>query len=131
MSVEFNDLTKLGDLLFCNGSILSHFQVNETDYFMFWVDQNTVSNKWLVFRTSKEQITRYLKEEISLRNILTENRNEVSNIIDLDNNINCIRNKEIINHQIPKKYLPGEKSFFSTIYCTDYALQLLKTLKWH
>ena len=58
----FGILRKISDLISFEGPILSHFQDDkQNDFLFYWVDYEQSFNKWLVFEVKKEYIYSYLK----------------------------------------------------------------------
>jgi len=123
-NLPFN-LTKKGDILFADSPVLSHFvSVNGDDYFMFWVDQDKESNRWLLFFVSKENLKRYFNTAMSLRELVFFNQKDFVYFIDIDSNVGY---KNIIRKAVkdfPMEYAPGERSFFNSDFATDYRVDI-------
>lgn len=121
-NLPFN-IRKKGNIFAHDGPILSHFVSDDgSDYFMFWVDQDKVSNRWLLFFVSKENLKRYFNAAMSLRELVFLNQKDFVYFIDIDSNVDY---KNIIRKAVkdfPMEYAPGERSFFNPDFATDYRI---------
>lgn len=114
-------LIKKGDLLAYNGPILSHFKTDDyKDFFMFWVDQNEVSNRWLLFYVSEENLKRYFNKKMSLRNLVFYHQKDFVYFIDINTNIEYTNITRKAVKDFPMEYVPGENSYFDEKYSLFY-----------
>jgi hypothetical protein len=118
-------LQREGDLLYHEGSLLSHFvnEENENEhYFYKWSDCDSTLNRWLIFRVSYMELYRFFQKKINLLSIINEN--SFVYFIDFDSSINQKNLFLCPVDKIPTDYLPTENSFFQEEQYTDYALKL-------
>lgn len=113
--LPFN-LIKIGDILAYDGPILSHFKSDkEDDYFMFWVDNNTSSNRWLLVFVSKVDLNRYFNESITFKDLVLLNQKDLVYFFDIDSNVDYKNITQIAVKDIPEEYLPGDESYFNSV----------------
>ena len=102
-------LTKISDLIYYDGPLLSHFQSNDSkNYLFFWVDVDDRFNRWLAVEVSKERLEAYLNEKLSLYNIIIEPKDNVIYKFDIDANQNYHNILMLSPEQIPQSYLPDK-----------------------
>lgn len=109
--LPFSNLKHIADLINYDGPILCHVQ-NEKDenWFSYWVDESESSYFWLMLKISVWDLTKYLNKEISLYNLILQNKEKyIMEIInDEYKNIQRLEDNTIL---IEKKYLP-DKTFY-------------------
>jgi predicted flap endonuclease-1-like 5' DNA nuclease len=120
---------KLGDFLFHEGPLVSHFvdSSNLKEHYLYkWCDSDALCNRWMIAKCSEDLLTDFLNNKITLRGII--NANAFVYIMDLDDNLDE-HNILIANTQdLPEAYLPTENSFFNEKQYEKYALQLKEAL---
>jgi predicted flap endonuclease-1-like 5' DNA nuclease len=120
---------KLGDFLFHEGSLVSHFadSTNLKEHYIYkWCDSDALCNRWMIAKCSEDLLTDFLNNKITLRGII--NANAFVYIMDLDDDLDE-HNILIANTQdLPEAYLPTENSFFNEKQYEKYALQLKEAL---
>lgn len=136
LTIEKLDFTlnKKGDFLVFEGPFLSHFyDDNGSDYLMLWVDKDSKYNRWLLFKTEPIKLYQYLMKENSLRKLFEISNYEIVYFIDIDNYGNFKKLTLTIKDNIPKDYLPQNKSFFDERFAENYGIylkdELSKTLQ--
>lgn len=123
-------LIKEGDIFAYDGPILSHFKSDDSkDYFMFWVDNDKIYNRWLLFHVSQENIKQYFNAAISLKELVFYNQKDFVYFIDIDDNIDYKNIIRIAVKDFPIEYAPGEKSYFNEKIAQPYALKLAEIYK--
>ena len=116
---------KLGDLLYYDGPLLSHFIDEERpndNYLYRWVDNDDDANRWLISKISIEELTDFFEGKLSLKNLLESNQTII--LLDLDDELN---KKQIILttlSNVPNSYLPSLSSQFEARFYHKYALHL-------
>jgi len=127
--LDFNP-KKMGDLLYCEGPLLSHFQDIEKSnehYFFRWVDNDDDTHRWLIFKATDKELLSFFNKSISLRKLIE--KNTIVTLLDLDDDLN---KKSIIISSIdsiPDNYLPSENSFFNENRFENYATELKEKLE--
>lgn len=112
-TLPIKGLKKISDLQYYDGPLLSHF-VDEKDnnYLYYWVDYNTDCNRWLVWKTSINQLYGYLHGKTTLLEVILAPNKDFIYSVDLDRELNYTSVWAIELDQIPTEYLPEEESFF-------------------
>lgn len=105
-------LTKVGDLIYFEGSLMSVYKdENNVPYIFDWVDSDSETNRWLVYQTSCRNLSDYIYKRISHYTFIQLAINDLYFLIDKDlkDNINC---KIITLKYIPNSYLPKSTIYF-------------------
>jgi hypothetical protein len=127
--LDFNP-KKMGDFIYYEGPLLSHFQditkPNE-HYFYRWVDNNNEVNRWLIFKTSKENLLKFFNGVFTELDLIRTNN--VVTFLDLDNNLNKRGIYLSSFEDIPDVYLPTDETFFDANWYEPYALELKSKLE--
>jgi hypothetical protein len=106
-----NDLNKTADLVFFDGPLLSLFENAEQEPYLFlWADADENSNRWLAFRLSSAQLTRYLHRELSLRELVLQPADGHLFVAEIDADFNYKSVASLLPSQIPEAYLPAADS---------------------
>lgn len=119
----------MGDLLFHEGSLLSHFiskDSNEKHYFCFWVDVSSEVNRWLVCEISIENLKLFFQHKKTLRDLVLDNQEVV--FADLDDSINQKLIMLVKIDDIPEDYLSTEESYYEEEMFEDYTQELIQSL---
>ena len=131
--LKINDLgfnpMKLGDLLYYEGHLLSHFidkNKPEDNYFYSWVDFNEKAHRWLISKFTERDLLTFFNGEISMQTMIKSN-NFVT-LLDLDNELNKLQIQIVPTSDLPDNYLPIEDSFYKEEFYHKYAAQLKQTL---
>ena len=120
--------TKLGDLLYHEGPLLSVFKDYFSDNFYLykWSDCDEKANRWLVFKVSTLDLTAFFDKKISIKQMILEQ--PFSYFLDLDNQLAPLSIALVSTQNIPKNYLPEQDSFFDALEFECYASVLQKNL---
>ena len=120
-----NQFQKLGDLLWFEGPILSHFiDGKKEDYFIFWTDQLTDCNRWLLFKVSEYGLRMFFFKKKSVRELFLDTPAGAAWMVEIDTDANWRQHNSVDVRALPADLLPGEKSFFDHIQYEEYALDL-------
>lgn len=112
-ALPMKGLTKVADLLEYDGPILSHFKDDHNyNYLYYWIDYDEDYNRWLVWKTSINQIKLYLFKDISLRNLIENSDNDFFFTVDIDENLNSNKVTAYYFDQLPIRYLPSVNSYY-------------------
>jgi hypothetical protein len=107
-------LHKVSDLIYYDGPLLSHFQSDQgDDYLYHWVDFDDVCNRWLVFRITPAQRMRYISRRVSLRELVTHPADGTLYALDLDNDLNALNVQLVYPADLPEIYLPQPDSIYA------------------
>ncbi|MDR1918984.1 MAG: hypothetical protein LBQ65_04975 [Tannerellaceae bacterium] len=114
ISFDFSKLTKISDLIYFDGPLLSHYKSNKGEnYLFYWVDADDKYNRWIVIRTDISSILLYLEKRISLHAIITQPNDDFVYIVDIDNGLNYHNIKLLPIASLPEDYTPTENSFYT------------------
>ena len=107
-------LSKVRDLIYFDGPLLSHYQSENGENFLFyWIDSDETNNRWLIFRMSLSNIYKYVEKHISLHDIFTKNDNEIIYKVDIDNDLRYTNLSLVKIQELPLIYLPDPDSYYS------------------
>jgi hypothetical protein len=121
------NLEKIGDFLYHEGPLLSLYKDRnnqENYYFYKWTDCDGEHNRWLVFLVKKENLRRFLFEEITLKQLIIELNTYVF-LIDINDDLEASQYLIVSTQDIPQSYLPKDTSFYKQ---ENYS-ELAKTVK--
>lgn len=105
--LPINWLQQVSDLIHYDGPVLSHFQSdNGNNYLFFWVDADTEFNRWLIVMVSMERLQAYLNGNLPLHNIITQPNDNLIYKVDIDAELNYHDVLMLSPNQIPNSYLP-------------------------
>ena len=112
-SLPISGLKKLGDLLNYDGPILSLFNDDLKQYYLFyWVDHDHSYNRWLVWKVKEENLYYYLTQEISLLDLLLFEDKDYVFSVDINDQLNYSNVTLIEVKRLPSDYLPETKSYY-------------------
>ena len=136
--MEFNlqKLVKCADLICFDGPLLSHYIDDTGDsYLLYWLESDENYNRWMIVRTTIQQIQNYTAKMVSLRDIILNPCDTFVFVTDIDDDIHCHNTKCVPLKSIPNEYLPDQDSFYAfqmenvTVYPTLYNPQLFKVFQ--
>ncbi len=107
-----SNLLRVGDLINIEGPMLVLFQNRSTKelYLFDWVDGNDISNRWLIYTISKENLLNFIRHNISYKELFETNRGDFyfTDIINSD-----LPNYSIFMlHDVPASYKPDKDVLF-------------------
>src|ERR1700749_1922292 len=108
----FDNLEKVYDLVYFEGPLLSHYKSGNDNLLFYWVDVDLDHNRWLVIKVEEEQLVKYLRKKISLRDIVLENIKSFMFVVDINSEL-IFENTFLIKSFLGiEEYLPEEFSEF-------------------
>ena len=112
-NIEFSSFTKVSDLIFYDGPLLSHF-INEVgdNYLYYWVDADDSYNRWVIVRTGITLIQDYLDKRTTLHDIITKPIDQFVYIVDIDDNVEYHNQRIVPVQNLPEEYTPMEDSYY-------------------
>lgn len=122
--LDFKPL-KMGDLLYHEGPLLSHFVDEENPsnhYFYKWSDSDDTAHRWMIFKVTERDLSDFFQHKTTLLAIIL--RNSFVYFVDLEPNLNTRQVVLVATATIPQKYLPLADSGFEEKGYEDYALEL-------
>ena len=116
------NLTKVADLIYFDGPLLSHFKNEYGDnYFYYWCDVNENFNRWLIFRVADKSLNGYLSGAISLRELIEKPSDGFVYLVDIDDDLE-FHNLQMVQ-DLSDDYLPEADSYFDrSLSEIDYGL---------
>ncbi|MCC5944191.1 MAG: hypothetical protein JJT94_04600 [Bernardetiaceae bacterium] len=120
----------MGDLIYYEGPLLSHFQdenQNDTHFFYRWVDNDQKANRWLVFKSSNQDLIKFFNSQFSELDLIAQNN--TLTFLDLDDKLNPMGIYMTAFEDVPEDYLPSPKTFFEANRYEPYALELKAKLE--
>lgn len=125
--LPYKNLTKVQDILYADGPILTHYNDLKLDDFLsYWVDYNETFNRWLIFKTEKRSLYNYLSGGISLRTLIELLDSNFVFLIDEDNSGNILNVVMLNAYALPEDYLPDDRSFYTLGLPSFYDIYLVK-----
>jgi len=126
------EIKKIGDLLYEEGPILSHFINNRNEDFLFsWVDENEEFHRWMLFKISTEQLHLFFQEQLTIKNLIQSTIDGIVYFIDIDAALNYQNFTITTIPEIPVAYLPPKASYFKEAVFENYAMNLKNYLEIH
>lgn len=119
--LPFGSLNKISDLIYYEGSILTHFQNKNGDNFLFhWVDFDENLNRWLILQLSNDELCQYLTNIISLNDIFNLKSNNILFIVDINIKAEHKSISLVSTNTINKKYTPDTNSYYNSEISEEY-----------
>lgn len=107
------ELKWVGDLIEYDGPLLSHYQSESGDNFLYyWCDNTAELNRWYVFRVSRNQLDRYLNKKTSLKNLMIRSADPLNYYVDLNDKVQEEAVYLVDNSSLPEAYIPQDDSLY-------------------
>ena len=108
----FKSLTKVEDIYYYDGPLLSLFISNENEnYIYYWVDVDDTYNRWLIFKIDSKDLELCYKQEKDIKTLIV-NPIDFIYCADIDNDLEYNNVGIIYSQNLPELYLPEEDCFF-------------------
>lgn len=122
--LSINDLTKVSDLIYFDGPLLSHYvHKSGENYLSYWVDCDDKFQRWLVFKVGITSLQQYVDKRLSLFNVISQLDDGFVYLIDIDECGNATQPTIIFLDQLPDDYFPYEDSYY------DFSLERASDVK--
>lgn len=121
----------LGDLIYQEGPILSHFsnKENPTEHYLYrWTDTDDSCNRWMVIKVTEKQLFELLTRQLSLYKLV--HSSPFSCFLDLDNTLQIKQIYLIPVSEIPAEYLPAQDSYLDDNQVEPYAIETRNKLRY-
>lgn len=128
-SVDFERLSKIADLIYFDGPLLSLFRDAEAENWLnHWCDTDDEVNRWLLFKVGDRELERFLRREVSLHDLLSQPKGGFLYALDLDRQLKQRKALIVSARQLPADYIPDANSFYedNPIHETEGGLAQLK-----
>lgn len=110
---DFKSLQKCGDLIYCDGPLLSHYMSEHGDHYLtYWVDADEISNRWIIIRTSLDEIRRYVDKQITLYQVIANPADNIMWVADVDDALQLHNTQIITPNELPAAYLPEQNALY-------------------
>jgi hypothetical protein len=114
---------RIGDLSYFEGPLLSLFEdfTNGHLYLFDWVDRDEKSNRWLIYRTSPNDLLQFMQGKLSHLELYLNRPDEEVFFSDIDS-----KSKLFFNHNsfqvtnLPISYLPLSENYFELSDCNQF-----------
>lgn len=110
--LNLKDFIKVEDIIFLDEPILTHLKREEKNFLLYLVDTIEQSDIFILLEVNESTIVEYLTGRISLKNVITSNRN-LCHILEQDFEGIIIDSKVTLAVSIDENYLPSEDSFLN------------------
>lgn len=109
-----DSLIRIGDLVNMDGPMLVLFRHRITgDLYLFdWVDNDEISNRWLIYKVAKTDLIDFIKKRISYKSLFDKNQTNTYFADIESDNFNHYKIYRIKN--IPSEYIPDKDVFFDS-----------------
>ncbi len=108
-----DDFRKLGELLYFEGPLLSHFvNLRNEDFIMKWCGKDHEFNHWMLYKTNYELLHQFFRGEIGDLELIQKTPDEHAYFVDIDNEIHWKNIVKVEISDIPADYLPLPPSFY-------------------
>lgn len=116
-----NSLIRIVDIINFEGPLLTLYENinNRHLYLVDWVDRDSTSNRWLIYRCNPKMLSKFIDEEISHRELFISDETYCY-VIDIDNNFKWNDPRKIIKSQLPEGYIPSKDTYFEECDCPNY-----------
>lgn len=115
-----NLLIRVADVVNIDGPLLTLFlHTNRQLYLFDWVDRDTESNRWLIYRTNKALLNRFINKDISHYELLMSDESYVYKI-EIDHKLDWHNFQQVSKKSLPNSYLPSKNVYFEIADCPNY-----------
>ncbi len=110
-ALPVSGLTKVRDLVYFDGPLLSEFKSSSGDTYLYhWCDVDGGFNKWMIFRVSRKDLVKYLHRRISLSRLISLSQDGFVYLVDIGPDKNEKNIFLVPMASIPDDYLPDAQS---------------------
>jgi hypothetical protein len=110
---DFSGFRKIADLVYVDGSFLSHYVSSKgDDYLFYWADRDEQDNRWLVIRVSLSSLQKYIGKKLTLRELIENPNDGYFYVVDIDNSLVYHDVKLVQPSALPDDYLPEADSYY-------------------
>ena len=116
-----NSLNRIVDIVNFEGPLLTLYENinNRHLYLIDWVDRDSTSNRWLIYRCNPKMLTKFIDEEISHRELFISDETYCY-VIDIDSNFKWNNPQKMAKSQLPEGYIPLKDTYFEKCDCPNY-----------
>lgn len=112
-ATPIEQLKKVSNLIEFEGPLLSHYSDKYNhNYLFYWVDQDELNNRWLVWKVEEHFLYLYIAGDIPLDHLFPKEGEQLF-MIDIDYNLTHTKTVLCYSDQIDEAYRPEEQSFFN------------------
>ena len=118
--MDFKKQEKLFDIEWFEGPMMSLFINDKKELFIYkWVNVNDDSHTWLVFRTSKDLVTAYVRKEISGGEFILNATKKSWYLVDINPTLEFSNIRIISAQELKQTILPISDTFFRIGNCIE------------
>ncbi|MFN0049692.1 MAG: hypothetical protein ACKVOU_11270 [Cytophagales bacterium] len=117
-----DNLIRIGDLINFDGPLLTLYEDgnNGNLYLLDWVDNDSQTNRWLVYRVKSIKVLNFLKRKISQFELFFQDTDPKYHIIDIHRDFKLKDSQLIEIATVPDSYTPNRDVFFDIIDCPSF-----------
>ncbi|MCR5568517.1 MAG: hypothetical protein K6G31_04500 [Paludibacteraceae bacterium] len=113
VNVDLKGMTRVVDLIYYDGPLLSQYiNKNGDNYLFYWVDCDETYNRWIVVRTTGLLINKYIEKEVTLYDVITNPCDGFVYSVDVDSDVNYTNVRIVEVKALPDDYKPRKKSYY-------------------
>ena len=125
-------LKKMGDFLFHEGPIQSHFiNDKDEDFLFFWADVNEQVNRWMVVKSNPSLLQHFFTKKINTLDLIERNPDGFVYFLDTTHSGEWTKIQLVSNLNIPKAYYPSADSYYLADHYEAYAQELAAYLAYY
>lgn len=111
--LDISKLTKVCDLIYFEGPLLSHYvHISGDNYLSYWVDNDESDIRWLVFRVGITALQNYTQKKSSLYELILNTDEGFVNVVDINSDGNIAASRIVAVQDLPADYLPDSDSYY-------------------
>ncbi len=134
--IDYQSISKVVNLMYFDGPLLAYYVGKKgEDYLLYWIDNDELFNRWLIFFTETEAVYKYISGRTTLYNLIQRYCADQIAVVDIDNEIAFHERGVIQKKSLENKYLLQKGSYFDLLdidcspYSEDKAICKLSTVK--
>jgi hypothetical protein len=109
----FTNLRLVADLIYFDGSLLSYFKDSGGQHYLYyWCDADDMYNRWLVFRSTQQTLSRFLSKKLSLHDLVLASDPTQMYLVDIDDHLQYAHILKVHLAILPADYLPEVDTYY-------------------
>jgi hypothetical protein len=124
MDFDFSGFTKVADLIYYEGPLLSYYVSPKGENYMFyWADVDDTYNRWMVLRVDSLTLKQFILRKITLKELVTNPIDGTVFFVDIDDRIHYHHICLVPAKQIPEEYTPKDNTYYDIDFSHDLVLK--------
>lgn len=116
-------LIRIGDLSYFEGPLLTLFEnpINNYLYVCDWVDRDSKTNRWIIYRVKPDVLYSFIKGRVSHLDLFERRCEKNIFIVDIENNGRYLLDGDLKESSfVPDAYYPDKNDLFDIDDCLQY-----------